>query len=373
MRTRTIITEKQRMKNNRVLLGLSGGVDSTAAALLLKEKGFEVIGYYFDVLGNQTEGRERAARAAEQLGISFVHRTVAKEFEANVIRPFCDSYRTGRTPNPCIVCNPTVKFRTMAQEADRLDASWLATGHYARVERPAEGRPVCRIRTAVNGRKDQSYMLYRLPQDILQRLILPLGEVENKAQVRQLVRDFGVFNADAADSQEICFIPDDDYVKYLNDRGIFAEEGDFIDGETGRILGKHRGILHYTIGQRKGLGMTFGKPRFVTKIDAKRNAVTLGNNEDLFSCEMEAEDCVMLGLSGADAIAAATKLIGQPLLGKIRYAAQPAPCTIRSVSHEKMEISFQDPQRAATPGQSVVLYDGEYLVGGGFITAPSTT
>ncbi|MBR6500099.1 MAG: tRNA 2-thiouridine(34) synthase MnmA [Firmicutes bacterium] len=356
------------MKNNRVLLGLSGGVDSTAAALLLKEHGYEVIGYYFDVLGNQVEGLEKARKAAEQLGIEFVHRTVVDEFEQNVIQPFCDCYRTARTPNPCIVCNPTVKFGTMLEEADRVGADWLATGHYARlaVQDGADGQ---RIRMAENRRKDQSYMLYRLPAKIVDRLILPLGEIDDKEKVRDLVRDFGVFNADDKDSQEICFIPDDDYVKYLEQRGIFAKEGDFIDGETGESVGKHRGIIHYTIGQRKGLGVTFGKPRFVTKIDPVSHQVTLGSNEDLFACEVVAEDVVICGKIGQEALEEVKRWIGKPLFGKVRYAAHPAECVIDSVQDNKIHIRFETAQRAITPGQSVVLYDGEILVGGGFITA----
>ena len=369
------------MKNNRVLLGLSGGVDSTAAALLLKQQGYEVIGYYFDVLGTQVEGLEKARRAAEQLGIEFVHRTVVEEFEQNVIQPFCDCYRTARTPNPCIICNPTVKFGTMLEEANRLGADWLATGHYARLalvsgdtcadDLAYEGGQ--RIRMAENRRKDQSYMLYRLPAEIVDRLILPLGDIDEKEKVRDLVRDFGVFNADDKDSQEICFIPDDDYVKYLEQRGIFAKEGDFIDGETGEAVGKHRGIIHYTIGQRKGLGVTFGKPRFVTKIDPVSHQVTLGSNEDLFDCTVAAEDIVFCGKIGETALNEAKNYIGKPLLGKVRYAAPPAECVIESVSESKILIRFETPQRAITPGQSVVLYDGEILVGGGFITVSKTT
>ncbi|MBO5666152.1 MAG: tRNA 2-thiouridine(34) synthase MnmA [Firmicutes bacterium] len=356
------------MKNNRVLLGLSGGVDSTAAALLLKQQGYEVIGYYFDVLGNQKEGLEKARKAAEQLGIQFVHRTVVEEFEQNVIQPFCDCYRTARTPNPCIICNPSVKFGTMLEEADRVGADWLATGHYARLA-AQDGADGQRIRMAENRRKDQSYMLYRLPAKIVDRLILPLGEIDDKEKVRDLVRDFGVFNADDKDSQEICFIPDDDYVKYLEQRGIYAKEGDFIDGETGQAVGKHRGIIHYTIGQRKGLGVTFGKPRFVTKIDPLNHQVTLGSNEDLFACEVSAEDLVICGLTGQEAMEEAKRWIGKPLLGKVRYAAPPADCVIENVDDKEITIRFETPQRAITPGQSVVLYDGEILVGGGFITA----
>ncbi|MBQ8590248.1 MAG: tRNA 2-thiouridine(34) synthase MnmA [Firmicutes bacterium] len=355
------------MKNNRVLLGLSGGVDSTAAALLLKNQGFEVIGYYFDVLGTNVEGLEKARRAAEQLGIEFVHRIVVDEFEANVIQPFCDCYRTARTPNPCIICNPTVKFRTMLEEADKVGADWLATGHYARLALVSGEHQ--RIRMAENRRKDQSYMLYRLPAEIVDRLILPLGEIDDKEKVRDLVRDFGVFNADAKDSQEICFIPDDDYVKYLEQRGFYAKEGDFIDQDTGKVVGKHRGIIHYTIGQRKGLGVTFGKPRFVTKIDPVTDQVTLGSNEDLFFREVWAEDVVICGLRGSEGIVEANNWIGKPLLGKVRYAAPPANCVIESVSDRKIKIVFETPQRAITPGQSVVFYDGEILVGGGFITA----
>lgn len=373
MRMRTIITEIWVMKNNRALLGLSGGVDSTAAALLLKEQGYEVIGYYFDVLPEQGGGKRKAERAAEQLHIDFVYRNVAQEFEDQVIQPFCRAYEQGRTPNPCVICNPSVKFYTMAQEADRAGASWIATGHYARIAKPEKDRSFFRVRMAVNRRKDQSYMLYRLPQEILRRLLLPLGEISDKETVRQLVRDFGVFNADASDSQEICFIPDGDYVDYLSRRGIRSVEGDFIDSATGQVIGRHRGVVCYTVGQRKGLGATFGMPRFVTKIDAASNQVTLGANEDLFSAVVTAEDWRFFGSAGQEGINLAKSLVGRPLLGKIRYAAVPSECVIHSICREKLEIAFQTPQRAITPGQSVVLYDGEYLVGGGFITGAEPT
>lgn len=353
-------------------MGLSGGVDSTAAALLLKRQGYEVIGYYFDVLGSQKQGAERAQRAAEELDIEFIYRDVKNEFEAQVIRPFCHEYETGRTPNPCVICNPTVKFKTMAQEADRVGAFWLATGHYARVIRPEKGTKA-QIQMAKNRRKDQSYMLYRLPEEILRRLILPLGEIEDKKQVRELVRGFGIFNADASDSQEICFIPDGDYVEYLQSRGVKIKEGDFLDGETGEIIGTHRGIVHYTIGQRKGLGMTFGRPRFVTRLDSSKNTVTLGGNEALLSPFVTAKDCVILGAFGKEGQNRAKELIGRPLQGKIRYAASPSDCMIQRVFDETIEIVFQTPQRAATPGQSVVLYDREFLVGGGFITDTNLT
>ncbi len=384
---------KTEKTNNRVLLGLSGGVDSTAAALFLQEQGYAVTGYFFDVRGGQDAALQRAQKTADQLGIPLVHRTVAEAFEAQVISDFCESYRCARTPNPCIVCNPQIKFKTMQEEADRIGAAWLATGHYARTGRgtagAAEGAKITEAAKAMEvaeraedaarlcmarcRRKDQSYMLYRLPQDILQRLLLPLGEVADKEQVRDRVRQSGIFNADAADSQEICFIPDGDYISYLKERGISSCPGDFIDCKTGEVLGKHRGIIHYTVGQRKGLGMTFGKPMFVTKLDHKNNTVTLGDNEALFSTKVQITDAVFFGAKGKEAASMAETLLERPLLGKVRYAAQPSPCALTQITSEKMEIVFQNPQRAMTPGQSVVLYDGEILVGGGFITADSTT
>lgn len=352
-------------KNNKVILGLSGGVDSTAAALLLKEKGYQVIGLFFDVLGNQKTEKERAEQAAKELDIPFVYRDVKEAFSENVISYFCESYQKGETPNPCIVCNPKIKFKLMEEEAKRFGAYYLATGHYANVEWDSDINCYF-IKCADNEKKDQSYMLYRLPQSILSRLLLPLGTVESKEMIRSLVRERHIHNADVKDSQEICFIKEGSYIDYLHKKGYLEKPGDFID-KSGTILGRHSGILNYTIGQRKGLGMTFGKPMFVIGLDEKKNQVILGENEDLFQKIIYAKDCYFsIQKSGQKDLP--EEYNGISVLAKVRYASKLAKATIYKEKNGIVRAEFEEEQRAATPGQSIVFYQVDRLIGGGFIS-----
>lgn len=350
------------LDRKKVILGLSGGVDSTTAALLLKEKGLEVTGLYFDVSAGNEEGRRAAEAAAEQIGIPFLYRNVYEEFRDTVIDNFCSEYAAGRTPNPCVFCNPTIKFKVLAQAADRAGAFHIATGHYARTSySPQLGWTV---RRAASEKKDQSYMLYRLPAEIIERLILPLAFMENKEQAREIARQKQMSNADRKDSQEICFIADDEnYADYIKKRGYSIEEGNFIDGD-GNILGRHKGLIHYTIGQRKGLGITFGKPVFVTSMDPTANTVTLGDHEDLFSREVICSGS-FFPLTGSGRMP--QSLEGARVLAKIRYAAKPAPAQIMTKPDGRILAIFDEKQRAATPGQSIVFYLDDCVVGGGFI------
>lgn len=343
------------LAKDKVILGLSGGVDSTAAALLLQKKGLEVIGLYFDIAKEKSETSVQAEQAADQLGIQFVYRNVHDRFEASVIENFCAEYVKGRTPNPCVVCNPTVKFHTLLDEADKQGAYYIATGHYARI---GQLEPFgYRIRKAENEKKDQSYMLYRLDESVLSRLLLPLGTAEDKEAMRQLARSNHLFNADQKDSQEICFIEkDSNYVTYMMERGHRTPKGNFID-QSGKILGQHKGFIHYTIGQRKGLGITFGKPMFVTAMDAASNTITLGSNEDLFTDRV-------LSLQNVFPIHMPETL---PVQAKIRYAAKPADATIQLRSDGSVLTVFKEKQRAITPGQSIVFYFNDYVIGGGII------
>lgn len=350
------------LKKNKIVLGLSGGVDSTAAALLLQEKGYEVVGLYFDIkpeccgckgADGTMSGRERAEKAAHQLGIEFIYKNVADVFDEIVIGNFCSEYASGRTPNPCIVCNPMVKFKILLDTADEAGAYHIATGHYADTYHDEES-DLWYIKRAANEKKDQSYMLYRLGQEAISRLILPLNEIDDKEKVRELAREKALINAEAKDSQEICFIdPTDNYKDFLRRRGITAEKGDFVDPE-GNVLGEHQGILNYTIGQRKGLGIALGKPAFVTRIDGEKNHVVLGDNADLFNTEVIS--------SGNVLIKEVTNVTA-----KIRYAAKPAEATLRVLDDGRILTTFKEPQRAATPGQSIVFYNGDLVIGGGFI------
>lgn len=383
----TITMWKTKMKNKKVVLGLSGGVDSTTAALLLQEKGYEVIGLYFDAMGKGREdaGAVRAEMAAKQLGIKFLYRDVSDIFREKVIGNFCSEYVCGRTPNPCIVCNPDVKFKTLLAAADEVGADWIATGHYAGTYQDPESEEWF-IRRAKSEAKDQSYMLYRLGEDVISRLILPLNDAEDKEAVREIARKKALKNAEDKDSQEICFIEDgDNYKAFLRRNGCDLPKGDFVDAD-GNILGEHQGILHYTIGQRKGLGIALGKPAFVTGIDSEKNQVVLGENQDLFKTEVVSDGNILLGIDfsrlaqqerearQADGESGETRSLGiigfddmSGITAKIRYAAKPAAASLKLLPDGKILATFEEPQRAPTPGQSIVFYRNDLVLGGGFI------
>ena len=346
------------LDKTKVLLGLSGGVDSTAAALLLKEKGFKVTGFYFDVTGENEQGRDDARKVAEQLGIELICADVSAEFGEKVIGNFCSEYLCGRTPNPCVVCNPNIKFKKLIETADSIGAYYIATGHYCRIYRD-ENTGACYISRAANEKKDQSYMLYRLGQDVTKRLIFPLGEFFDKEQTRELARNKNLQNAEKKDSQEICFIKNDEtYADYIKSLGYDSKPGKFID-KDGKLLGEHKGIVNYTIGQRKGLGIALGKPAFVTAIDYGKNTITLGDNEDLFSNKVISSDNVF-SFGGPE------DYDGMKVMAKVRYSARLSEAVIK-VDDNIITTTFKEPQRAATPGQSIVFYVDDHVIGGGFI------
>lgn len=340
----------------KILLAMSGGVDSTVAALLLKEQGYEVGGATFDLLpenGNKDD-IENAAQAAAHIGIPHFVIDMKDTFSRCVISDFRDEYLRGGTPNPCIECNRHVKFGEFLNHADRLGYDFIATGHYAKVG-SENGRFF--IKKASDSSKDQSYVLYPLGQEALSRLILPLGDL-TKTEIREIAAGFGLSVASKRDSQDICFIPDGDYVGYLcNKHGIKPEKGDYIDSQ-GNIIGKHSGIINYTLGQRKGLGITFGEPRFVTAKDAEKNTVTLGKSEELFSSRVKLNN-VNLQL---------IERLTTPLrvTAKTRYSQKETDATL-SFTEEGYVLDFDSPVRAASPGQSAVFYAGERLIGGGKI------
>ncbi len=349
------------LDNNKVILGLSGGVDSTVATLILKKKGFEVTGLYFDISGENKAGQEKAKKVASELDIDLIIKDVSKEFKENIIQNFINEYENGRTPNPCVLCNPTIKFPTLLKEADSLGAKYIATGHYAKVEySTVQGCHA--IKVADNQKKDQSYMLYRLPEEITSRLIFPLSEVKDKSLTRDFARKNEMSNADDKDSQEICFIKEKDYIEFLEKQDIRYQKGNFVD-KNGNVLGTHDGLIRYTIGQRKGLGITFGKPVYVTNIIPQKNEVILGDNEDLFKKEIICKEAFFVSTSGQTIPKCVT---GKKLLGKIRYKAEPSECTVEEFG-DNIKVKFKEPQRAATNGQSLVLYLDNEVIGGGII------
>lgn len=350
------------LAKNKVVLGLSGGVDSTTAALLLKEKGLEVTGLYFDVFEENKEGRERAETAAKQLGISFIYYNAHQEFEEIVTDNFCSEYLKGRTPNPCIICNPNIKFKVLLENANKIGAYYVATGHYAKTG--FDQNLGWAIERTESQEKDQSYMLYRLSPDIISRLLLPLEGIESKEETRQKAREQNLFNAEAKDSQEICFIGNDEnYVDYIRAKGYEIKKGDFVD-KTGQMLGQHQGLTHYTIGQRKGLGITFGKPVFVIKMDPTTNRITLGDHNDLLTERIVSSDNFFPSSGDSNM---PKHLENAHVYAKIRYAAKPAQAQIKTLSGGKIETVFNEKQRAATPGQSIVFYLENKVIGGGFI------
>ena len=334
---------------DKVLMGMSGGVDSSVAVRILQEQGFAVQGAVIRFSPAHDATVEAARQAADALGVELHVIDASELFEQQVVTPFCESYCEGRTPNPCILCNPGVKFRLLAEKADELGCPYIASGHYARVELCEDG--LCRLCVPESAARDQTYMLYRLPQDILRRLVLPLGEFE-KDDVREIARDIGLSCADAPDSMEICFIPDGDYSGFIRARGLTPKEGRFI-GPDGEDLGPHAGVDHYTVGQRKGLGLAAGRPLFV-------KAILPGGDVQL--AESGEEYSTRLTLSGI------VTPDGKPPAGgdyrvKIRSAAKAVPCQFDG-DHT---VSFPEPVRAPAPGQSAVFYRGGFVFGGGFI------
>ena len=313
---------------------------------------------------NMAKGLEKAERAARQIGIDLIYKDLSDTFDGIVAGNFCSEYMKGRTPNPCVVCNPNIKFRALLDAADEAGAAYIATGHYADTFfNPEDG--LWYIKNAANERKDQSYMLYRLGQEAISRLILPLKDYEDKELTRSIAREAGIGNSEQKDSQEICFIDaDDNYIDYMARKGYIAPEGNFVDIQ-GNILGKHKGISHYTIGQRKGLGIALGYPAFVSGIDSENNTVELSNGDNLFTGKVTCSD-------GAGPIFdkyTENKLcqLNMEVLAKIRYAAKPARALLKVTGDNTAALEFFENQRAVTPGQSVVFYKDSLLLGGGFI------
>lgn len=338
---------------DRVLVGLSGGVDSTMCVRILQQQGFDVRAAVIRFSPAHDAAVAAAARVAAQLGVPLTVEDCTEAFEREVIAPFCDAYCRGVTPCPCVMCNPLVKFRALAAAADREGIHYLASGHYARI---AEENGHYYVQKAVSAARDQSYMLYRLPQDILARLCLPIGEFE-KPDIRAMAAGENLASADAPDSQEICFIPDGDYAAYIAARGGHSAQGRFV-GPHGEDLGPHRGVEHYTVGQRKGLGIAYGEPLFVREIGADGSVqLALGGGE-------YAQGVVLTDVTRPDGGAF---LPGETYDVKVRSRAVCAPCTVSVQPDGALALHFAAPQRAPAPGQSAVLYRGDLVLGGGVI------
>lgn len=333
----------------KLVLGLSGGVDSAVAARLLREK-YDVTCLWLDIgLG----GGEDAAAVAKELGLPFETADIRDALEERVCTPFAQTYLAGKTPLPCALCNPTVKFPALLALADRLGAPYVATGHYARRGTGADGRALLRKGRPAN---DQSYMLSRLPQDILRRVVFPLGEYE-KREVRALAGEAALAVAEKPDSMEICFIPDGDYAAWLDRRGNTPPPGNFVDRE-GRVLGRHKGIHHYTLGQRRGLGVSGPHRYFVSAIWPEANEVVLSDGTDLHADRTRCTDLNWIAIEGLEGERACTV--------RLRHSKVETPA-ILCPDGDTVEIRMLTPARAPTPGQLAVFYDGDIVLGSGWI------
>lgn len=339
-------------KQDKVLVALSGGVDSSVCVKILQDQGFDVTALVIRFSPSHDGAVLAAKKAADSLGVPLHIADATEVFEKHVIEPFCQSYCDGVTPSPCVMCNPLVKFRTLVKTADSLGIHFIASGHYAKVE---EENGIYYVAKAESIGRDQSYMLYRLPQEILSRLLLPVGEFE-KPDIRQMAKDANLASADLPDSQEICFIPSGDYAAYITDRGLQSKQGRFI-GPNGEDLGAHKGVLHYTVGQRKGLGIAFGTPIFVKEI-LQNGDIKLANAGDEFYSKLVLNNTVLTRpLTKNDEITI-----------KIRSRAECVKCNLKQENDEFI-ITFDEPVRAPAPGQSAVLYCENLVIGGGIINS----
>lgn len=360
------------MENKKVVVGMSGGVDSSVAAYLLKKQGYDVVGVTMQIW--QDEAREvqeenggccglsaveDARRVASKLQIPYYVMNFKQEFQKYVIDYFVGEYLHGRTPNPCIACNRYVKWEALLSRSLAIGADYIATGHYAQIEKLANGRFA--IKNSATKQKDQTYALYNLTQEQLSRTLMPVGAY-SKEEIRRIAEEISLPVAAKPDSQDICFVPDGDYASFIQrEHGGKIPTGNFVTSD-GRILGRHKGITHYTVGQRKGLGLALGYPAFVLEIRPDTNEVVVGTGEESMTNQVRAD---RLNFMSVESIEDEMRVFA-----KIRYNHKGAWCTVQRTGEDEILCTFDEAQRAVTPGQALVLYDGDYVLGGGTILYP---
>ena len=338
----------------KCLIAMSGGLDSSVAAKIMQERGYTCLGCMMTLCGH--EEPKDAEKVAGQLGMEFFVLPAQEQFRQYVMEDFARCYGEGRTPNPCIVCNRHLKFGVLLKKAAEMGCETIVTGHYARIEKDEKsGRFL--LKKAKDPEKDQSYVLYCLTQEQLSHIQFPLGEM-TKSDAREKARKQALANAEKAESQDICFVPDGDYAGFLEGfTGKTAKKGNFID-TNGTVLGQHKGLVNYTVGQRRGLGIAAAHPLYVLELRPEDNTVVLGKNEELFKRELTATNVNLIAME---------KIEGElRCKAKIRYRHAEQPCSVWQEG-DKLKVLFDEPQRAITPGQSVVLYDGDTVLGGGVI------
>ncbi len=350
----------------KVIVGMSGGVDSAVTAYLLKKAGYDVVGVTLRTWQSDDGAESRcceiddARESANIIGVPYHVFNCTSEFENKVIKPFTDDYMRGFTPNPCVICNREVKWERLLYYANALDAKYIATGHYAAVVKLENGRYT--VKKASHAEKDQTYMLYRLSQEELSRTVMPLADY-SKDEVRSVAEKIGLKVAAKPDSQEICFVPEGHYADFIiKNTGVTPTEGDFVD-ETGKVLGRHKGIINYTVGQRKGLGIALGKPAYVKKICAETNEIVLGTSDET--------GCRAIYCSSLNFLSIEEPSVGDSFEAfvKVRYRHPGIRATVEKTDDDRVRIVFSEPVRAAAPGQSAVFYDeDDCVIGGGIIT-----